>query len=278
MNALSWKNSEGMQIHAAEWPVENPRAVIALVHGQSEHIGRYRHLAEWFNAHGVALVGFDQQGYGKSDGKRGHVRSLEVLLDDIGQLLEETENRYRGIPLFLYGHSMGGNLALNFALRRAPALSGIIATGPWIRLAFPAPGLKILAAKVLKKITPALTLPTGLAAHFLSRDEKVVKAYQDDPLVHGQLSVIAGLELLEGASWLDRFSGTVESPLLLMHGGGDKITSAEATKAFSDRVSGEVTHREWDDLYHEIHNEAEQDQVFEYILSWMDHILAGRPA
>ena len=90
MNALNWKNSQGIELYAAHWPVANPIAVIALAHGQGEHIGRYQHVAEWYNAHGVAVVGFDHQGYGRSGGPRGHVKDLDAFLDDIGLLLEKT--------------------------------------------------------------------------------------------------------------------------------------------------------------------------------------------
>lgn len=272
MNELSWKNRNGLNLYAEEWPVQNPQAVIAFVHGQGEHIGRYRHVAEWFNKRGVAFLGFDQQGYGRSEGKQGHAASLDVLLDDIGQLLEETHGRNPGVPLFLYGHSMGGQLVLNYALRRTPRLSGLIATGPWIRLAFQAPAVKILAAKLLNKIIPSLTMPTNLATKFLSRDESVVKAYENDPLVHGMLSVAAAMSLLEGAGWLDRFSGPVALPVLLMHGGGDMITSPAATKAFSDRIAGNTMHREWPGLYHEIHNEPEREEVFEFTVQWMKNV------
>lgn len=270
MNELSWKSAEGLKLCAAEWPVKAPRAVIALVHGQGEHIGRYGHVAGWFNNHDIALLGFDQQGYGRSEGKRGHAQNLDVLLDDIGQLLEETRRRYPGVPLFLYGHSMGGGLVLNYVTRREPALTGLIATAPWIRLAFEAPPLKVLAGKILKKIMPALTLPTGLAVNFLSHDEAVVQAYKDDPLVHDKLSAAEGIALLEAANWLNTWSGSFSIPVLLMHGGADKITSPAATKEFFSRAAGEVAHREWPGLYHEIHNEKEKEAVFEFTLDWMN--------
>ena len=203
MQQLHWNNAEGLQLFAAHWPVAQPRAVIALVHGQGEHIARYDHMAEWFNQHQIAVLGFDHQGYGRSQGKRGHAKNLTVLLDDIGQLLEETRKLYPETPIFLYGHSMGGGLVLNYVTRRNPDLKGLIATGPWIRLAFEAPAFKVIAGRILKYFMPTLTLPTGLAAHFISHDEAVVKAYLADPLVHSKLSAAAGIALLEGAKWLD---------------------------------------------------------------------------
>jgi alpha-beta hydrolase superfamily lysophospholipase len=262
-------NSQGLQIFTRYWHAENPRAVVALVHGQGEHVGRYEHWAALFNQHHVSVVGIDLQGYGRSEGKRGHAKNLDALLDDIGLLLEKTRALYPELPLFLYGHSMGGCMVLNYVTRRSPALSGLIATGPWIRLAFQAPFFKVLAGKLLRRITPSLTLPTGLAVHFISHDEAVVRAYKTDPLVTDQLSTAAGMAILEAADWLDQWEGRFDMPVLLMHGGSDMITSAAATREFARRAKGDITYREWPGLYHEIHNEKENQEVFEYLWEWM---------
>ncbi len=273
MNELHWKNAEGLNLFAANWSVKNPRAVIALVHGQGEHIGRYGHVAKWFNRHDIAVLGFDHQGYGQSEGKRGHAKNLKVLLNDIGLLLQKTRQLYPNTPIFLYGHSMGGGLVLNYVTRRNPDLSGLIVTGPWIRLAFETPALKLIVGKILRFFMPTLRLPTGLAANFISHDDTVVEAYLNDPLVHNKLSAAAGMALLGGAKWLDTWAGEFNIPVLLQHGGDDKLTSADATRRFAERVKGDVTHREWPDLYHEIHNEKEKEEVFAYTLNWMENRL-----
>lgn len=269
MIETSWKNAQGQDLYAVHWAVNEPIAVIALVHGQGEHIGRYPHLAAWYNARKVAVIGFDQQGYGRSEGGRGHADNLEVLLDDIGLLLEKTRAAYPHTPLFLYGHSMGGNLVLNYTLRREAAFSGLIATSPWIRLAFEAPTLKVLAGKVLRRFMPALSLPTGLAAHFISRDPVVVSAYKNDPLVHSRLSAAAGISLMEAAAWLNAYSGPMPVRTLLQHGTGDRIISPAATREFAQRVTGDVMHVEWPGGYHELHNEPEKLAFFERTLLWM---------
>jgi alpha-beta hydrolase superfamily lysophospholipase len=274
LETSTWTNREGLALLARHWPAAGtPRGVLALVHGQGEHAGRYDHLARWYNARGLAVLGYDQQGYGESAGIRGHVRSYDALLDDVGLLLDEAHARYRGVPLFLYGHSMGGNIVLNYVLRRHPALHGAVATGPWIRLAFQPPWLKVTAGRLLARLRPSLTLPTNLAAEFLSHDKAVVDAYRRDPLVHDQVSTGAGIALLESATWLDRYEGGTALPLLLQHGGADRITSAPATAALAKRISGDVTYREWPGLYHEIHNEVEQEEVFAFTLAWLERHL-----
>ncbi len=275
METLEWNNAQGLRIHACHWPAEQPRAALTLVHGIGEHIGRYDHLARWYAARGVAVLGYDHQGFGQSAGLRGHAKNLNAVLDDIGQALAETRRRYPGLPHFLYGHSLGGNLALNYLLRRRPDLTGVVATAPWVRLAFPAPLLKVLAGRLLYRILPTLRLPNGLAVPFISHDPAVVEAYQKDPLVHDRLSLAAGIDFLDAAIWLDRYAGPTPLPLLLQHGADDRLTSPAGTRDLAGRLSGPVVFREWPGLYHEIHNEPEKAAVFAYTLAWMEQHLTA---
>jgi acylglycerol lipase len=227
-------------------------------------------MAEWFGQRGVALVGYDQQGFGQSAGQRGHAPSFDAYLDDVGTLLEKTRQMYPDVPLFLYGHSMGGNVALNFVLRRRPAhLTGLIASGPWVQLAFEPPKIKVWLGRLLRRVVPRLALPTELDVTKISRDAAVVAAYRADPLVHDKVSAAAGIALMEGAAWLDAYAGTVPCPILIGHGTADALTSQPASAALAQRLIGDVTYRAWPDFYHEIHNEPERAQVFEFTRDWM---------
>ncbi|MFN4081735.1 MAG: lysophospholipase [Saprospiraceae bacterium] len=274
MQDFSFVNANKQLLIGRDWPVDTPMAVLALVHGQGEHCGRYAHVAEWFNTRGIALMGFDQQGHGRTKGPRGAAHSLNSLLDDIGLFVEQVKARYPDTPVFLYGHSMGGQLALNYLLRRPSELKGGIITSPWISLAFEPPKLKVLAGKLLFRLTPMLHLPNGLAVRFISRDPEVVKAYQSDPLVHNKIGVGAAMALLEGAEWLQQYAGSSPLPVLLMHGGDDRITSCKASADFASRVAN-VTWREWPDLYHEMHNERAKEQIFEAMLDFVKSCLDG---
>jgi alpha-beta hydrolase superfamily lysophospholipase len=275
MQTFDWTNKEGIAMHGVDWHIKSPAAVVVLVHGQGEHIGRYAHVADWYNRHGLAVTGFDQQGYGRSGGARGHARGITSWMDDIEQFLHKTTERYPGLPVFLYGHSMGGAEVLNFCQERNPALAGLIATSPLIRLAFVTPKLKVLAGKVMRRFMPTLTLPTGLAAQFISHDPEVVNAYLHDRLVHGKVSASGGLALLEMSDRLDKCDPVFQVPTLIMHGSDDRITSAAASAAFCTRAKGDVTWREWEGLWHEMHNEPQKEQLFEYTLAWMHKYLAN---
>ena len=267
---FQWAGKTGTQLYAREWPAATTRAVVALVHGLGEHIGRYAHVAAHLNAHGYTLIGYDQRGHGRSGGKRGHTPDYETLLDDVGLLLREAEKRHPARPVFLYGHSLGGNLVLNYTLRRKPGLRGLIATSPFIRETHPQEGLKLTVGKLMRSIYPALTLPNGLELEAISRDPAVVDRYRNDPLVHNKLSAAMGIGTLEAAQWLDAYNGHLPCPTLLIHGGADRITDPAATAAFAERVQGDLTFRPFADLYHETHNEPEQVDVLTTITDWLD--------
>ena len=268
-----WKSRDGLEMAALGWAPEIPKAVVVLVHGHGEHINRYQHVAEAFVKAGYAMQAFDLRGHGKSAGQRGHTPSYENLMDDIADFIDDAQKRYPGLAVFLYGHSMGGNQVINYALRSPHALKGVIATGPWLRLAFDPPAAQVFMAKLLNSITPSVSISSGLSQEALSRDPQVVSKYAADPLVHDKISfrlytnmVTNGLAALERAAEL-------KIPMLLMHGSADKLTSAQASREFAQKAGKFVTLRIWDGFYHEIHNEPEKVEVIQTMIDWMDKTL-----
>ena len=265
-----WNTDDGLRIYAQGWePGVEPRAVVCLVHGLGEHSGRYGHVAAFITHAGYALFAFDMRGHGKSQGKHGHASSYGVLLDDISYFLEKAAERYTNLPSFLYGHSLGGTLVIEYALRRRPVLPGVIATGPSFRPAFEPRPWKITLGKIMYHLWPTLTLSNEIDREGLSRDLEVVRVYNNDPLVHDRLSTRLGIDLLERGLWVLEHADQIHLPLLLMHGGADRITSAEASREFAEQAGDLCTLRIWDDFYHEIHNEPEKEQVLGYMMEWL---------
>jgi len=266
-----WKTGDGIDIYARGWePEQKPKAVVCLVHGHGEHIARYEHVAAALTAAGYAMLAYDQRGHGKSGGPRGHTPTYEALMDDIAALLAQAETRYPGLPRFLYGHSMGGNEVLNFALRRKPMLNGVIATGPWLKLAFEPPALQVRLGRMMNGIAPGFTQNSKLDTAGLSHDQKVVDAYAKDPLVHDKISARLFVEIYESGNWALAHAADFSLPLLLMHGGADRLTSANASREFAKNGGKNITLHIWDGDYHEIHNEFDQADVFKTIILWLD--------
>jgi alpha-beta hydrolase superfamily lysophospholipase len=269
-----WENKDGTKFYVQGWePEANPKAVVCLVHGHGEHVGRYTHVGEAFTNAGYVLTGFDERGHGKTSGARGYVPSYEAMMDDIADFMAMMEKRYPGLPKFLYGHSMGGNQVINFAMRRKPALTGVIATGPWLKLAFDPPAMQVFLGRMMNNIHPAFTQSSGLETSALSRDQKVVDAYNADPLVHDKISARLFVGMYESGLWAFDHAAEFPLPLLLMHGTGDRITSSQASAEFAKNAGAKATFRGWDGLYHEIHNDPEKAEVLKTMIDWMNERL-----
>jgi len=264
------QTNDGLQLFVREWhPEIEPLAIVCLLHGKGEHSGRYPNLASALNNTGYILLTFDLRGHGKSQGKRGHAPSYKSLMDDISKILDLASSRYPKLPCFLYGHSMGGNLVINYVLRCKPKLAGVIATGPWLKLSFRIPLWKIIIGKIMYNILPSFAMTNTMTNQYLSRDSKVIRAYNKDPLVHNRISVRLAVDIIYNGEWALEHADKFSLPLLIMHGGADCLTSPEASRKFSENVASDCTYKLWEGLYHEIHNEPEQKEVFEFLIKWI---------
>ena len=258
-------------MYAKGWaPEKEPKAVICLIHGLGEHIGRYEHVGAAFAEAGYALLGFDHRGHGRSSGPRGHTPSYDALMDDMASFIQQARERYPGKPCFLYGHSMGGNLVMNYSLRRKPDLAGVIATDPLLKLAFAPPAIKVALGRFMNNIAPGFTQASGLETKALSRDPKVIDAYINDPLVHDKISARLFLGLLDGGQYAFDHASEFPLPMLLMHGTADRLTSAEASRQFGAAAPKFVTTELWEGWFHEIHNELEKEKVLAKMIAWLD--------
>ena len=270
-NQFTWTTKSREKIYAYSWPVEeDAKAVICLVHGLGEHLHRYEHLAQYYNERGYIVMAFDNVGHGRSGGKRGHVSNYQIHMNNINELLQEAEKRYPLLPRFLYGHSMGGNFVLNYGLRNNPQIAGLITTGAFITLdKMPSPFLMGFV-KLIRHILPALLQPNDLNPEHVSSDPEEVEKYMNDPLVHDKISTNAAVELFAAAEWLEKYSGHVDIPVLLMHATDDYLTSPNGSKLLANNLEGDVTLKEWEGMYHEVHNEPDQEEVFDYTIDWIE--------
>ncbi len=275
MNEFHWTNEEGLRIYAVDWTVEHPRAVVGIIHGLGEHCRRYERVAAFFNEQGIAVIGYDRQGFGRSEGRRGYAKSYRSYLDGVAQLMVHCERRYPDIPVFLYGHSMGGQLLLHYLIHRKPAIRGAIVSAPHIAEAFqPNPAL-VAVGKLMRRLYPTFTLDNQLDITSLSRDPEVIEAYKNDPYVHNRLSSQTGIDLLERAQFLQQYAGGLSVPTLIIHGTGDRITDAQATKSFVERNPDQITLQIYQGVYHELHHEPESPRILEGIYVWMNQRLSN---
>ena len=254
-------------------PGEDIRAVIIMVHGLGEHIQRYNYWSELFNKEKIGFTGVDLPGHGRSEGRRGMIKSYSQLDEMIDILINSSRKTFPGIPVFLYGHSLGGGIVLDYIIRKNPRIKGAIVTSPWLRLSFEPPKAKIIIASVMRHIFPGLIQPSELVVDHISHDYSVVEKYKADSMVHDKISV----SLFAGANSAARYAldnaMDLKIPVLLIHGSDDQITSPEGSKEFAGKNSL-VDLKIWEGGYHELHNELFKDEVFKFILDWLNRLIS----
>jgi len=257
------------------WKPNQPKAVIVLVHGMGEHIQRFADFViPELVANNYAVVGFDQFGHGKSEGKRGHCPSYDVLMTMVDVVFAKAQEEFPNKPIYLYGHSMGGNLVLNYALKKEANLKGVIATSPFLRLAFEPPKWKMAIGKLLLKIAPATALPSELEVEAISRDKNEVARYKADALVHDKISPMYSFPIMEQGEWAIKNADKLKVPTLVLHGTGDRIIDYKASEEFCNN-SENATLKLFEDGYHELHHDLCKEEFMQTILTWLNTNLNG---
>jgi alpha-beta hydrolase superfamily lysophospholipase len=260
----------GLRLYRQAWvPDGDARAMVVLVHGVSEHSGRYHHVAGRLVADGYAVHALDHRGHGRSEGPRALIDRMVNAVADLHALVEATALAHPGVPMVMLGHSMGGLLAVDFALAHQERLSGLILSAPLAALEAASPTTR-LAARVLSALTPRLGV-VGVDSALISRDPEVVRSYQADPLVfHGKLPARTVFELERAVRSLPKSVHAITVPTLIMYGSADRLCPPAGSLGLHDCIGAQDrTLKVYDGLYHEIFNEPEQERVMEDLCAWL---------
>lgn len=265
--------ADGVELVARCWPSASaqPRATVVVLHGIVEHGGRHAFLAEGLAARGYAVHALDLRGHGLSAGPRGSLRRFSQYLDDLGLWLEWLKQNESPGPLFVFGHSMGAQIALLYAIERQPDWAGIIASSPYL---MPGKGLFPWLrrwAGVFSVIWPRLRL-VRMTGGGIAQDPKVVEAFRQDPLVyHDRFEVRLGAEAMAAGRRILRNAARLRLPLLAIHGTADRVASPAGSEELVRRAgSPDKRLIAYEGLWHECLSEAPRETVRSDILAWLD--------
>jgi len=266
-----FKGRGGVRIWYQVWRPEAPKAVVALAHGLGEHSGRYRNVVDWLVPRGYAIYALDHRGHGRSGGRRGHLDRFSDYLDDLQQCIGLAAEQEPGRPLFLLGHSLGGIIALAYAIERPQGLRGVIASSPGLRRRFDVPPLKLFLGNLMSRIWPAFTQRSGLPASGLSHDPQVALDYLGDKLVHDLVSARLFSEITKAGDGVLAHAGDLHLPCLLLQGADDPIVDPQGTREFYDRAgSADKTLHLYPGFYHEGFNEVGKERPLGDLSAWLD--------
>jgi alpha-beta hydrolase superfamily lysophospholipase len=264
---------DGENLAIQDWPLEKSRRVrgtVLLVHGLGEHAGRYDSVARRLNEWGFSVRGYDQYGHGESGGVRGGLTSDKRLLDDLADVLDSTRaSMGKGIPLILFGHSLGGLVAARLVSLRLRPVQGLVLSSPALDLGLSA--FQKLLLTLLLRIAPDLCVRNGIDPRFISHDPMQVQAYQKDPLIHNRISGRLARFMVEAGVATRASAPHWSVPTLLLYAGADRLVNPGGSRAFAAAAPAQVVSAQcFEDLYHEIFNELDPEPVFAQLKAWLD--------
>jgi acylglycerol lipase len=251
-------------------PIEEPKAILLVVHGLAEHSGRYSNLVNYFVPRGYAVYGYDQRGHGKSDGLRGYVDRFSHFLDDLDTFLGLVHSRHHNAKIFLVGHSIGGTIAAAYIILHQDRFNGLVLSGTTLMTPTDAAAGTIFAARILSLVLPKAGLYV-IDAEAISRDKNVVNAYVGDPLVYrGKIRARLGVELIRAMDKVKRQIPEIRLPILVMHGAADRLSDPRGSQMLYQKASSvDKTLKIYEGYYHEIFNEPGRKQVLSDLEAWL---------
>lgn len=257
---------------------EDPIGALVVIHGLGDHSARYREVAADLVRHRWAVFAFDLPGHGSSPGRRGSAGSFDGLLQDIDCAMKDVRARLGELPLVLLGHSMGGNLALNYILRRDQTaadpmrLSGLVLAAPMLLPPRPPPRPHIFAAWLTGHLLPHLRVHRTVQVDRLTADPEQAAAIKADPQMHGSITLYLATQLLSQGRWALDHARNLNVPLLLMYGESDDLIDRAACEHLPIRVGDSATVVPWPEKRHAIFHDQPGGEVSDRLATWLSRL------
>ena len=254
-------------------PEDIIKGVLVLVHGLGGHSGMYQNIVNHLLEKQYAIYAFDLPGHGLSPGIRAYINSWSEYVDNLRIFIDLVRTRHDQIPLFLYGHSMGGMIVISYTLKYPEdngLISGVIACSPSVGDVAVSP-LRLLLGKLLSNIYPQFSLDTGFDINAGSRDPQVIKDYNRDKLRHTRGTARLSTEFFKELAWIYEHLQKWQVPLLILHGGADRVTLPEGSRIFYDQINCVDKQRiEYPGAYHDLHRDINYLEVMTDLSNWLD--------
>ncbi len=255
------------------WLRDEIKTLIIGIHGFVEHGGRYEHVGKELVSNGFSFCISDLRGHGKSagEGELGYVDSFDYFISDTEEYVKYLVSRFKPSKVIILGHSMGGLIALYYASLKDELIDAVVTSGAATLLRINV--LQYLMLKLMSSLSPRKRIALPLNPKYLTHREEVVNEYLRDPLVVKNPTVRLVYELVRASRNFWRYVGSITKPVLLLHGGEDKVVPPEASKLVYERVGSRVKElRIYDGLYHEILNEYKWRDVLKDIINWINEL------
>jgi len=265
---------EGHKIYYQKWIPEKPKAVVQIIHGGVEHVGRYKHLINYLTAENIAVYGNDHRGHGKSEGIRNHIKSFDDYVEDCHTLSKIIRKDHKNLPLFIVGHSMGSLVAQRYILRYQKEIKGAVLSGSGTRIP-PLPFILQIMVKIFSKIWPTFKGSSGIIPEEISSDPESVEDYKNDPLIMYKFGTVAyGACFFKHYTDIKEKMPTIKIPVLIQKGEFDTMV-IDLDELIEDLKNSDLTVKIYPNAKHEMYTETKEkrEEAFKDFVQWLEKAL-----
>lgn len=251
-------------------PDTPPRGVVVLAHGFGEHARRYDHVARRFGEAGLVTYALDHRGHGRAGGRRVRLRDISEFTGDYRTLVATATAEHPGLPRIVLGHSMGGAIVFAYGSQHPGEYDLMVLSGPVVDAHAQVSKFTALLGKTIGSVLPDLPIEP-IDPDSVSRDPEVVADYKSDPLVfRGKVPAGIGKALLAVGENMPRRARKITAPLLVVHGEDDRLVPAAGSRRLVEHIgSDDVELKIYPQLFHEVFNEPEREQVLDDVTGWI---------
>jgi alpha-beta hydrolase superfamily lysophospholipase len=265
-----------VNLYYQSWhPLNNPQAIVVLIHGLGSHSNLFSNIVQHLVKTGYAVYGLDLRGHGRSQGQRGHINSWSEFREDIQIFLKLIELQEPKYPCYLLGHSLGAIIALDYVLRIASSVKGIITMAPPLGKVGISP-VKMNLGRTLSLVMPRFVLSVGLAGNQITRDQNVQETFTTDVLMHSVGSARLATEYLATKAWIQSHTVNLRVPILILHGGSDSVAPPEGSRVFFQQIAFPDKERyEYPQSRHALHRDLDYQSVLADLEDWLERHVKG---
>ena len=269
-NQGNFSGAGEIDLYYQSWHPDCPiRGIVAIVHGLGGHSGIFGNLVEFLCDRGFTIYSFDLRGHGRSPGQRGYINDWSEFREDLRAFLQLITAKENLLPLFLLGQSLGGTIALDYALHYPSQLQGLILLSPALKISVSP--IKSILGRIFSRLMPRFTLDTGFDLAAGSRDPQVVADFAQDSLRHTKGTARLATQFWQTVTWIEANAAILEVPLLILHGGADRVTMPESSCSLFKTIKlTDKEIREYPESYHELHNDLNYQEVLNDIDTWLE--------